>query len=240
MMIVVFTVVFLPAETVPCLLSRLSRVVDFSSLQGVVKKNLRCKFSFDIAYGSYSSLLQLASPSLHFWSFIKADSSRIRIASAGNHPSHSGPGNCAETHRAWFYAGYELVSREVVPAKVIAKCGYVFRSSENITEDMIYNGALSGINRIRHMDHSSVIGKVAVIPDNSWSENDKDLELQVFDYEYLRFEKRITLPRFLVGTNAFYGHGRFVFYNNNSNKLFVILQADGSSGLLYDYGVVVY
>ena len=91
------------------------------------------------------------------------------------------------------------------------------------------------------MDHSAVIGKVAAIQDyDYWSDQNKDTELQLFNYEYLTFEKRISFPRFVVGENSFDSHGKFVFYSNSGDKLMVILQADGSSGLLYDHGVIIY
>lgn len=124
--------------------------------------------------------------------------------------------------------------------RIFTRCGNVFRSSTVQSEDMTYNSALQNLSLVKHLSHSSAIGKVAAIPDNSWNTTNADIELRIFGYDYLTFEKSITLPQFIVGSNHYAGHGRFVFYNSDGTKYFVVLQADGSAGMLYDYGVVAY
>ncbi len=131
--------------------------------------------------------------------------------------------------------------------RIFTRCGNVFRSSPNryssgtTPEDMTYNGALQNLSAVRHLSHSQAIGKVAAIPDNTYSNANADTEMQTFNYDFLTFESGVTLPYFVVSnTSAFPGHGRYVFYNSDGTKSFVVLQADATSGMLYDYGVVIY
>ncbi len=125
--------------------------------------------------------------------------------------------------------------------RIFTKCGNVFRSSSMQSEDMTYNGALENLSFVRHLSHSSAVGKVAAVPDNTYSDSTADREVQIFNYDYLTFDSKITLPHFVVSaSSAFAGHGRFVFYNSTGTKYFVVIQADSSSGMLYDYGVVSY
>jgi chitinase len=131
--------------------------------------------------------------------------------------------------------------------RIFTRCGNVFRSSPNryssgtTPEDMTYNGALQNLSSVRHLSHSQTIGKVAAIPDNTYSNANADTEVWTFTYDYLTFQSSVTLPYFVPSnTSAFSGHGRYVFYNDDGTKSFVVLQADATSGILYDYGVVTY
>ena len=130
--------------------------------------------------------------------------------------------------------------------RIFTRCGNVFRSSPNrystgtTPEDMTYNGALQGLTSVKHLSHSQTIGKVAAVPDY-WSTTADDTEVQIFNYDFLTFISKVTLPSFVVSsTSAYTGHGKYVFYNSDATKYFVVLQADSTSGMLYDYGVVQY
>lgn len=126
--------------------------------------------------------------------------------------------------------------------RIFTKCGNVFRSSSIRSEDMTYNGKLSNTNYVQFLAHSKKAKKVIVIPSvSAFSGNsDDDTVIQTYGYNYLNLQGTKTLPKFTVNTNTFSAHGRFVFYNSDSSKFFVIVQADQSSGLLYDFGVVSY
>jgi hypothetical protein len=125
--------------------------------------------------------------------------------------------------------------------RIFTRCGNVFRSSAVRAEDMTYNGSLEGLGLVRHLSHSAAIGNVIAVPDNSiWSNEFTDKEIQIFGYDYLTFKERIPLPHFIISGNGYAGRGRFVFYNSDGSKYFAVVQADGTSGLLYDYGVVTY
>ncbi len=124
--------------------------------------------------------------------------------------------------------------------RIFTKCGNVFNATSLQTTDMVYGGALPGLTSIRHLSHSSAAGNVMAIPDNPWGVTNMDTEVRVFGYQFLTALQTIPLPHFMVGANAYAGHGRFVFYNSTGVKSFVVLQADTGSGMLYDYGVVTY
>lgn len=125
--------------------------------------------------------------------------------------------------------------------RIFAKSGTVFRSSSIQSQDMTYNGTLSNAGSVQHLDHSSAAGKVLVIPGIPWGGNaNLDTAVQTYSYTYLAYEANQTLPRFNVNGNTYAGHGRFVFFNRNGSNYFVILQADASSGMLYDFAVTGY
>lgn len=124
--------------------------------------------------------------------------------------------------------------------RIFTKCGNVFRATSTQAGDITYNGALQNLTSIAHLSHSSAIGKVAAIPANSYFVLDSDTEIRTFGYDYLTFEQSIPLPRFIFGNGNYAGHGKFVFYNSDGSKVFVVVQADASSGALYDYGIVIY
>ncbi len=129
---------------------------------------------------------------------------------------------------------------------IFTRCGNVFNSSVNqyvsgstTPEDMTYAGTLQNISMVRYLDHSSAIGKIAVIPDDS-SNASADTEIQIFNYDYLTINTSFSLPDFIINNNNFSAHGRFVFYNSGGTKFFVIVEADNSAGMNYDYGLIVY
>jgi hypothetical protein len=110
--------------------------------------------------------------------------------------------------------------------RIFTRCGNVFRSSPNryssgtTPEDMTYNGALENLSSVRHLCHSQTIGKVAAIPDITYSNANADTEIRTFNYDFLTFQSSVTLPYFVVSnTSAFSGHGRYVFYNSNGTRV---------------------
>jgi chitinase len=124
--------------------------------------------------------------------------------------------------------------------RIFTRCGNVFRTSEIKEDDMRYNGALEGLSMVRHLDHSHYLGKVAVIPDKSYWSTSTDTEVQIFNYDFLTYQRKKTLPYFLVNGTKFSAHGKNVFFNNGGTDYFVIVQANASSGMLLDYGIVTY
>lgn len=124
--------------------------------------------------------------------------------------------------------------------RIFTKCGNVFRSSELQSEDMLYNGSLKELNAIRHLAHSSEARRVVAIADYSiyYVTIANDTEIQVYNYDYLTIESRIKLPTFVVGSHTYTGHGKFVFFNKDGSKFFVVLEADKTSGL--NDGIVQY
>jgi hypothetical protein len=65
---------------------------------------------------------------------------------------------------------------------------------------------------------------------------------QVFLYasDYLEPAGIFQLPDFTANSMGYQAHGQQVFYNHASTALYVVMQADGSSGLLYPYAVQIF
>lgn len=126
--------------------------------------------------------------------------------------------------------------------RIFTRCGNVFRATAQQSDDMTYNGALPGVSLIRHMSHSTAAGKLLVIPDSNFWDDDQSADTAVrrHDEDFFAYEGSVALPTFGVGGKDHAGHGRFVFFNSAGTRHFVVLQADSASGLLYDFGVVGY
>ena len=124
-------------------------------------------------------------------------------------------------------------------ARVFTAAATAFRSSSVQVEDLVYAGQLSGMTAVEHMDATA--GEIAAIPDVTYlSPATADTTVELFDPTYLGHVNGITLPRWIVGVSPYAVHGRFVFYSADGTKKFVVAQADGSSGLLHDTGVLTY
>jgi hypothetical protein len=125
-------------------------------------------------------------------------------------------------------------------ARLFTSAGTAFRTSSAQAQDLIYGGALSGVSLVQHMDSSAT--EVAAIPaTSSWAATPQyDVTVELFNNDYLGHVDRISLPRWQVGTSSYDTHGKFVFYRADGAKKFVIVQADGASGLLRDTAVLTY
>jgi chitinase len=128
--------------------------------------------------------------------------------------------------------------------RIFTACGRVFRASEVQTEDMTYNGRLEGSDGIRHLTHSTKLGKVFVVPTvNPYAyptpNLDADVKLRVHNYEFLTFDREIPLPMFpgKDATTNFKARGRFVFVRSDGSGIHVVVQADMASGVLNDYAI---
>ena len=91
------------------------------------------------------------------------------------------------------------------------------------------------------LNHSAALDKVIAISKpydyySSGSLKVTDSEIQVYDYEYFSDAGRIPLPQFTAGSKTFAAHGKFVTYWADSSKIYVIAQADATSGLNNDFG----
>ncbi|WP_162596619.1 hypothetical protein [Thiofilum flexile] len=120
--------------------------------------------------------------------------------------------------------------------RIFTACGNVFRASDIQSQDMTYNGSLTGLPRVQNVMHSALINKVAAIPAYRQyvTKEDVDTEVYLYDYEFLMPSDILKLPYFVVGDKGYAGHGRFVFFNNAADTLTVLLKADSNSGMLND------
>ncbi|NVJ49124.1 MAG: hypothetical protein HWE11_01980 [Gammaproteobacteria bacterium] len=115
-------------------------------------------------------------------------------------------------------------------ARVYTQCSNIFLSN-----NLVYDGSFGELSAVNHATHSLTNEEVAVIPSGS-----KDTELQIYTDALFTFKEAIALPKFLYNGGVFDGHGKFVFYNTNEDQFYVIMQADESSAMVNDFGIVVY
>lgn len=126
-------------------------------------------------------------------------------------------------------------------ARLFTASGTAFRTSATQAQDLQYGGQLSGLTAVKHLDCSST--EIAAIPAaRGWdpSASTTDTTVELFDTTYLGHQDRISLPWWTVGVGAFQTHGLFVFHGAGGAKRYVIVQADGASGLLHDTAVLTY
>lgn len=129
--------------------------------------------------------------------------------------------------------------------RIFTRCGNVFGSSDLQKEDIVHSGRLEGttwVDRIHHLDHSSIASKVVAIPEvDFYGDNpDADTVIRIHDDESLAVERSIQLAPFLSAGALHPAHGRFVFISADGTRAFVVVQADEASGLLNDYAIVTY
>jgi chitinase len=123
-------------------------------------------------------------------------------------------------------------------ARLITGAATAFRLSSVQAQDLLYGGTLSGMGSVKWLDASPT--EIAAIANPGYLGNATDTAVELFNTEFLGHVDRITLPRWLVGANGYDTHGRFVFYASGGAKKYVIVQADGASGLLHDTAVLTY
>ena len=67
--------------------------------------------------------------------------------------------------------------------------------------------------------------------------NTKDNELFLYDKQYLGQAARLVIPDFAVNSRSYQAHGKWVFFDSTGANLYVVSQADTTSGLLNDFGL---
>jgi hypothetical protein len=117
--------------------------------------------------------------------------------------------------------------------RLLTGCGTLFRTTA-ASDDLTYNGSLSAAPVVTAAADSAITRKLAVIP-SSWSNPaTADTEIQFYDDEFLRLLGRVPVPKY--STDAPW-HGRNLFYNSDSTKLYLVLQADAAAALSNDYAI---
>jgi hypothetical protein len=127
-------------------------------------------------------------------------------------------------------------------ARIFTRCGNTFRTSSVQAEDMVYAGKLPDVSLIRHLTHSAAANRVALVQDAPSFGGDPlaATKLNLYTPDFLNFDRSVSLPAFVRDARGYAGYGRFVFYTAAGDKMIVVLQADGSSAMLNDYGIVIY
>jgi hypothetical protein len=125
--------------------------------------------------------------------------------------------------------------------RIFTACGKVFWASSDPEEDILYAGSLAGIDRIRHLVHSSSGGAILAVGTTPRSEEDQtpvQNRLFLFESENMNLERVVTLPSFAVNGQYFSARGRFVFTSAAGSHYYVIVQAHPDSALLDDFGLI--
>jgi exosome complex RNA-binding protein Rrp4 len=126
--------------------------------------------------------------------------------------------------------------------RIFTACGNVFQASSNRDEDMTYSGSLSRLPFIRHVIHSAAANRVLALPyerEYGIEEGLPESQFVIFGYETFNTEEIVTLPDFIVNGGSFAAYGRFVFVNSAGSHYYIVVQADGTSGLLNGFGIVI-
>jgi hypothetical protein len=66
-----------------------------------------------------------------------------------------------------------------------------------------------------------------------------DNQLHLYDYEYLSFDHKVSLPNIHANGKLYAVHGRYVFFTADGGRCIAVEQADSKSGLLHDFAIAV-
>ena len=122
-------------------------------------------------------------------------------------------------------------------SKIFTRGGIVLRSSTIESEDMTYNGSLTGLTLIKGLDHSLASGRIVALPDDTTAQSGQIL---MYDDNYLNPVGQVKRAKLSVDVKSYGIHGRFVFFNLPGDRFYVLAQADSNSGLPIDWAVGSY
>lgn len=124
-------------------------------------------------------------------------------------------------------------------SRIYDGCGTVFDSSPNSTQGSYYVGSLAGMSGVQSLDSSAPLNRVAAVPSasGSFGSTEPDDYVSLYDADYLQPLGQFSFTKFTVNGNPYDAHGRSIFFNADGSKLFAVVEADASSGLLNDYAV---
>ncbi|HTU48323.1 MAG TPA: tectonin domain-containing protein [Bryobacteraceae bacterium] len=124
-------------------------------------------------------------------------------------------------------------------ARIYDGCGTVFASSPNSAQGSYYVGSLTGMSQVQSLDTSATMNQVAAIPSasGSFGTTVPDDYVSLYDARYLQPLGQFYFTKFTVNANIYDAHGRSIFFNADGSKLFAVVEADATSGLLNDYAV---
>ncbi len=141
--------------------------------------------------------------------------------------------------------------------RVYTGCGVAFQANPQDTSlsiyfdgsttldtkaDILYWGTLTSGSLIRSLTESASLGRIAAIPYSYQYATPQvpDNQVLLYDSAYLEPAGIFQLPNFMVNGNSYQAHGQQVFYNQASTSLYVVMQADPSSGLLDSFAVQIF
>jgi hypothetical protein len=120
--------------------------------------------------------------------------------------------------------------------RIFTACGNTFRASADPSLDMQFAGKLAQEIRIRWVMHSAAANSIAVLPGISPLRNDN--QIHYYDHDSLLFRGMVMMPDFVAENKTSPSRGRWLFFNAAGTKQYVVVQADSTSGIVNDYGLV--
>ena len=96
--------------------------------------------------------------------------------------------------------------------------------------------------QIASLTESALLGRVATIPTQTeyGAPPVNDSRVHLYDSAYLDPAGEFQLPSFVANGQSYQAHGKQVFYNQASTALYVVMEADSTSGLLNGFAVQIY
>lgn len=125
-------------------------------------------------------------------------------------------------------------------SRIYAGNGTVVNSSTNATQDMTYLTSVPSGSSLQSLAESasrSQVAYIAQVPGYSPTAPVDDTHVNLLDSQYLTPAASFALTPFTVGGTQFAAHGRFVFFSSDGSNLYVVNQADTTSGLTNAYAV---
>jgi uncharacterized protein (TIGR03437 family) len=123
--------------------------------------------------------------------------------------------------------------------RIYTGCGTVFRASKDPKLDMYYTSTLAGVSSVGSLAESAAIRKLALIPGAPVypASSTNDGVVMLFESTYLKPVGQFALTSFALNGASFQAHGKWVFFNAASTELYVLMEADQTSGLLNDFAL---
>ena len=103
-------------------------------------------------------------------------------------------------------------------------------------EDLRYWGTLPGIGRFGAFAESVSRKQIAVVP-GTYDSSIVDNRVLLYNSDYLTPAGRFLLPPFVAGSTSYTPHARWLFIDDTSSALHVVMQADSRSGLTQDFAL---
>jgi len=140
----------------------------------------------------------------------------------------------------WYHGDYPVCGPlwpSADGSRIYTGCGTAFRASTDSTLDRLYVTTLAGATAVRTLTESTTLNRVALIQNTADYLQTNDGIVWLYDSSYLKPAGQFVLPSFAVGMNTFASHGHWIFFNSSSTALYVLMEADPSSGLLNDFAL---
>ncbi len=130
--------------------------------------------------------------------------------------------------------------------RLFARSGNIFRSSENQSQDMLYNGDFSHTTgQITWVDQSTAAGLVSVLSYGSGWDDPATNVIDFYSTVYVGYLGSITLSDFILPFQndswAYLEAGAFYsFFSNNGEQLYVLCQAEAGSNMENSWAIAAY